>query len=145
MQKLIYISILCTILTAFICIQNVNAGIDSLKDIYAKKQDALKTLDISAVSKYVTSNVISSIKKSPDPKAMLYLMNYHSPLKYTTGKETIDGDNATMEISGTARNPELKGAEDSFTGNVLFKKEGSVWKVEKEDLKYKQSGNYIKY
>ena len=57
----------------------------SLKEIYAKKQTALKNLNIDELSKYMSADVISEIKKQKDPKAMMFLMNYTSPIEYTTG------------------------------------------------------------
>lgn len=133
-----------SLLLAFvISLQSAYAQNVSLKEIYAKKQSALKTMDLGEVSKYMTSNNISAAKKEKDPKAVVFLMNYLSPTRYTTGKEAVNGDRGTMDISGTARNPELKGKEDTFEGVILFKREGSAWKVEKENLRFKTQSNFI--
>ncbi len=134
------------ILMFFLFISNntANAQEVSLKEIYEKKQKALKTLDINEVSKYMSSDVISAIKKEKDPKATLFLMDYHGPREYQTGKETVSGNTATMEISGKARNPKLKGAEDSFKGVINYKKEGNSWKISSEDIKYDTVGSFHK-
>ena len=115
----------------------------SLKELYGKKQQALKTLDINEVSKYISSDLLSAIKKEKDPKGTLFLMDYHSPKEYDTGKEVINGNTATMEIKGRARNPQLKGVEDNFTGIINFKKEGNSWKIVSEDIKYATPKNKL--
>ncbi len=97
---------------------------------------AVKTLKIEEVSKYVTSNIIDEIKKQKDPKAMIFLMNYTSPIEYTTGVEKFDYSTATMEIKGKARNPKHKGANCNFTGVINFKKEDDSWKVSSEDFNF---------
>lgn len=107
-----------------------------MKEIYAKKISAVKTLKIEEVSKYVTSNIIDEINKQKDPKAMIFLMNYTSPIEYTTGLEKFDSSTATMEIKGKARNPKQKGVNGTFTGIVNFKKEGDTWKVSSEDFNF---------
>ncbi len=137
------ILILTLLFTLVISLQPTYAQNVSFKDIYAKKQAALKTMDVGEVGKYMTSNNISAAKKEKDPKAVIFLMNYLSPIKYSTGKETVNSERGSMEISGTARNPELKGKEDTFEGLILFKREGSAWKVEKENLKFKTQSNFI--
>lgn len=114
----------------------------SLKDIFEKKQQALKTLDINEVSKYMSSDLISAIKKEKDPKGVIFLMDYHSPREYQTGKESISGNTATMEIKGKARNPQLKGTIDTFNGVINYKKEGNVWKISSEDIKYSTKKTY---
>ena len=64
-------------------------------------------------------------------------------LKVDTGKEVINGNTATMEIKGRARNPQLKGVEDNFTGIINFKKEGNSWKIVSEDIKYATPKNKL--
>ena len=108
----------------------------NLKEIYNKKLLAVKTLKIDEVSKYVTSNVIDEIKKQKDPKAMIFLMGYTSPIEYTTGAEKFDYSTATLEIKGKARNPKQKGATCDFTGIIHFKKENDSLKVSSEDFNF---------
>ena len=109
----------------------------SLKEIYAKKQTALKNLNIDEISKYMSADIISEIKRQKDPKAMIFLMNYTSPIEYTTGSETFNSSTtATMEIKGKARNTKQKGSTENFTGIVNFKKEGDSWKVLREDFNF---------
>ncbi len=108
----------------------------SLKEIYAKKQIALKNLNIDELSKYMSADVISEIKKQKDPKAMMFLMNYTSPIEYTTGSENFNSSTATMEIKGKARNTKQKGSTENFTGIVNFKKEGDSWKVLRENFNF---------
>lgn len=84
----------------------------------------------------MTSNIIENIKKQKDPKAMMFLMNYTSPIEYTTGLEKFDTTTATMEIKGKARNTKQKGANCDFTGIVNFKKEGDTWKISSEDFNF---------
>ncbi len=130
-------TILVMTFIVFVSLQN-NAGAQetSLKDIFARKQLAISNMDINELSKYMSSEVISAIKGEKDPKATLYLMKYLSPIEYKTGKETFSGNKATMEIIGKARNPGIKGGEDSFKGVINYKKEGNSWKVSSEDIKY---------
>ena len=108
----------------------------SLKEIYAKKQTALKNLNIDELSKYMSADVISEIKKQKDPKAMMFLMNYTSPIEYTTGSENFNSSTATMEIKGKARNTKQKGTTENFNGIVNFKKEGNSWKVSREEFNF---------
>ena len=108
----------------------------SLKEIYAKKQIALKNLNIDELSKYMSADVISEIKKQKDPKAMMFLMNYTSPIEYTTGMENFNSSTATMEIKGKARNTKQKGTTENFNGIVNFKKEGNSWKVSREEFNF---------
>lgn len=108
----------------------------SLKEIYAKKQIALKNLNIDELSKYMSADVISEIKKQKDPKAMMFLMNYTSPIEYTTGSENFNSSTATMEIKGKARNTKQKGTTENFNGIVNFKKEGNSWKVSREEFNF---------
>ena len=108
----------------------------SLKDIYAKKQSAIKSLNLDEVSKYVSSDILSEIKKQKDPKAMIFLMNYTSPIEYTTGSEKFDSNKATMEIKGKARNVKQNGTTLNFNGIIHFRKEGDSWKVSSEDFNF---------
>lgn len=84
----------------------------------------------------MSADVISEIKKQKDPKAMMFLMNYTSPIEYTTGSENFNSSTATMEIKGKARNTKQKGTTENFNGIVNFKKEGNSWKVSREEFNF---------
>ena len=136
-KLLLLITIVICFIPAYSSAQDV-----SLKEIYEKKQQALKTLDINEVSKYMSSDLVSAIKKEKDPKGIIFLMDYHSPREYETGKEIINGNNASMEIKGKARNPQLKGTIDTFNGTINYKKEGNSWKISSENIKYSAEKTY---
>lgn len=115
----------------------------SLKDIYAKKLNAVRNLDVDEFAKYVPSNVISIIKSRENPKETMQMLNYHSvPVEYTVVSEKfISADTAIMEIKGKKRktiidlNKEKEGAVENFKALIHFKKEGNSWIISSEEFK----------
>lgn len=108
----------------------------SLREVYNNKQKALKAQNVDELAKYITKDQIREIKKEKDPKAVVFLMDYHSPLEYSISNEQISGKNASADIQGKARNPKLEGKTDTFKGKVTFRQEDGVWKVYSEEKNF---------
>ncbi len=135
MRKYFIVFFIAFLITSSFAV-SVNSQNISLKEIYQKKQEALKSLNIEEAEKYLSKDIIKTIKKEKDPKGALFLLNYLSPVEYSTGQEIFSDSEASMEITGKARNPKLKGAYSSFKGEIKFKQENGVWKISEEDINY---------
>lgn len=114
----------------------------SLKEIYEKKLNAVRNLDVDEFAKYVPSNVTSIIKSRENPQKTMEMLRYHSvPVEYTVVSEKItSADTAIMEIKGKKRkfiidlSKEKEGAIENFTAVIHFKKEGNSWIISKEEF-----------
>lgn len=102
------------------------------KDIYGLKQKALQSLNLDELGKYITKEQFAEFKKSKDPKGMMFLVQYLSPIEYEVTGEEISGNTALLYLKGKYRNTQNEGKIEQGFGKASFKKESDGWKFDIE-------------
>ena len=113
----------------------VMAGGDSPQDVYALYIAAQRAGDIKGMSEYVTEAKVKQLESMPEEQKtqIAEMMKMMAPTEYTVIKEDIQGDSATLTLTGKAT--DFSGGSCDKKGTARFVKEGGVWKLEKESWK----------
>ena len=108
------------------------AGGDSPAAIYGLYLAELKNGDIEGMCEYVTEEKVKQLEAIPQAQQqqMVAMVQMMAPVEYTVIEEKIDGDTATLVLTGKGK--DFSGNITDQKGTVTFKKEGGAWKVVKE-------------
>ncbi|MDQ7824615.1 MAG: hypothetical protein RDV48_17570 [Candidatus Eremiobacteraeota bacterium] len=138
MKKYLTAVFLVVILATALAAETASAQGPSLKEIFNLKQKALHSQNLDELGKYISKDQLSELRGAKDPKAMLFLMDYLCPQEYELGKEEVIGSRAKVSIKGKARNTKSEGKIEPFTGEVIFIKDGSSWKIQQETKNFQE-------
>jgi hypothetical protein len=132
----------------FACLLAVSpafADSPSPTDTYLKYRAALVgAKKIEDVQSMLCKAVNEKIDHTPaDMKPMMFeLVKITAPLSVQVLSEAVNGDNATLIISGKTE-PAGANVSEKTSGKVTLKKETGIWKIDKEawDSKIEAGGN----
>jgi len=113
----------------------VMAGSDSPKEVYAVYVIAQKAGDLEGMSVCVIEAKAKQLEAMPeDQKGQIAeMMKMMAPAEYAVVSEDIQGDNATLTVTG--KTSDFSGGLRDQKGTITFLKEGGAWKLAAEKWK----------
>jgi len=134
MKKFALLSAGIVFLSAVIALP-VMAGSDSPQDVYALYIAAQRDGNIKGMCEYVTEAKVKQLEAMPAEQQtqIAEMMKMMAPTEYTVVTEDIQGDRATLILTGKAS--DFAGGSCEKKGTASFVKEGGVWKLSQERWK----------
>ena len=135
MKKSAVLSVACVILLSAVIALPVMAGCDSPSDVYALYITAQRDGNIKGMCEYVTEAKVKQLEAMPEEQKtqIAEMMKMMAPTEYTVVSEDIQGDSATLTITGKAT--DFSGGSCDKKGTASFVKEGGVWKLSRDSWK----------
>ncbi len=99
------------------------------QDVYGLYIVAMRAGDLDKMAAYVTKEKMDQLQAMPDEqkKQIAEMMKMMAPVEYAVITEDIQGDTATLTLTGQAT--DFAGGLNDQKGTATFVKEDGVWKL----------------